>query len=341
MAYRNLINISCASTAEVFRHTLDFLTSSNGIADYSASGLGWTIYDSQFATSRDNPAADDWVVVTSAGENGKQALYYRLLFSTLANSILRTRAGLYWNASTKAWVVPMSSTDQASGPTTGAAYNLWIYGDLDRINIIVGNGTTNYGRSYGLIDTAHDATIATTTGSVSSGSNVVVPVDAVPASWSVGRAVIVRNSATIERAVIGAISGTNVTLATLANSYAAGARIARDYATLINVGANWIDTGRVQIGRSGLTTDAGQTVASNSDTTTFQAADPDQLNGDIWLADAVKVYSNTYGYYGTWPDVLECSTTGITSGQVLTDEADGASYRALLVDSKMYLFREV
>lgn len=342
MAYRNLVNVSCASITEVFRHVKDFLISRNGIADYSASGLGWTLHDSSFAVDQDNPASGDWIVLYSPGEDGKKDLYYSIKFVALASSILQTRSGLYWNATTNAWVLGYPGSDQSNGPTTGSAFTLWVYGSLDRLYIVIGNGSANYGRAFGMLVSPHDATTVLTTAAVSAGSNVVVPVASVPASWAVGKAIFVRDNAGIERAVISAIDGLNVTVATLANGYASGATVARDYATFISYGAgSMVGAGRTQIGRSGLTTDAGQTITGgDAPTTIINAADPDLLN-NCHATTRVTAYNASYGFYGYHGDLLVVSPTGITSGNVYVDEATGDQYRALSINSVMYLFREV
>lgn len=339
--YKNLISVTCASAVEVYRHVLDFITARNGIADYSTSGLGWILHDSRFSVNRDSPTVDDWAVITSPGENGRQALYYRLLYSTLANSIIRTRAGLSWNATSNAWVSGFPTADQSSGPTSGTAFAVWIYGDLDHINIIIGNGSINYGRAFGLLDgTPHSAEVALTTAAVSAGSNVVIPLDVVPPAWTLGDTLYVRSAASIEQVTLAALGAGQITVAALGNTYGAGSAVAGDYAPFVSYSSNFVDTGRTQIGRTGITTDAGQTVMGDAHSTILGAADPDGLGGNVWVADRVKVYNGNYGYYGHHRHLYEASTTGLASGSIYLDAA-GNQYRALLIDSRMYLLLEV
>lgn len=348
MAYKNLVNVSGLNEAGVWRHLKDWLTSRNGIADYTASGLGWTLHDSSFAVDADTPTVGDWVVLKSTGENGKQALYTQLTYSTLANSIVRRSAGLYWNAATNAWEAgfPGVGTIQANYPTGGTSFNLYIYGSLDKFCTVIGNGTTLYASYFGLVgETLYDSTIATTAGAVTAGSNVVASVDSVPASWAVGKAVFIRDEAHIERTVIGAISGTDVTLATLANGYASGARIARDYVVLLTWGGYGLYGFFTQISRGGVvgsTTNA----ATSSDIILTGAADPDLLN-DAHVADKIRVIIasgvNLAGYYGALSDILLISSSGLVSGNVYQDES-GQSWRALTISQTtagMVLFREV
>lgn len=344
MARKNLIAVNCASIDEVFRHIKDWLCARNGIVDYSASGLGWTLHDSSFAVNQDAPAANDWIVISSTGENGKQNLYYRMLFTTLASSIIRTRSGLHWNPSTDAWAQPYPNADVSGGPTTGSSFILYIYGSLDQFSIIIGNGTTLYGRHYGLQeDTFHDSTIAITTGDVAAGTGVVIPVDAVPASWSVGKSVIVRNLATIEKTTITAISGLNVTM-TLANAYPAGARIARDYGTFISASTYFVSLGHGQINHSGTVGSVNNDLDGNFLSETLLAGDSDSMNS-CHSTEYTELYDTNGtpgGRYGRiTKDMLNVSSTGTVSGTVYSDDLTGDNYRALLVNSKMYLFREV
>lgn len=340
MAYKNLINVPCASIQQVFRHVKDWLGSRNGIANYSSSGLGWTVHDSFFATNADTVAVNDWVVFRSAGENGKQDLYYYMLFSTLANSILRTQAGLYWDTSTNAWVEPYMSTVQPAGPTTGSAFNLFIFGSLDSFSIIIGNGSAFSGRYFGLLDDPMtDATVATSSGSITAGSNQVLTVDAVPASWATGVKVFIRDLAGIELATISAISGNDVTFATLVNGYVSGAKIARDYCPIISWSTQFLDIGYTQISRTGSLAEGDKQGVRMYNSTLLDTAAPDKASS-LHLTEYSRVAYYGQGYYGRHKDILLSSNTGITSGTVYTDQY-GVNWRALSIGSVMHLFREV
>ncbi len=348
MAYKNLVNVSCASTKEVFRHLKDWLTKRSGIADYSTAGLGLTVHDYYYAGgNQDAPAEGDWIVFRSAGENGKRSLVFRLLFSSLANGIVRVAAGLSWNATTNAWVVGMySGQDVPNGPTTGSTFNLSIYGSLDSISIIIGNGSALYGRAIITPDNPmHDDTVALTTSAVSSGSGVVVPVDSVPSSWSVGKSIYVAHDNAQEKTAITAINGLNVTM-TLANSYASGARISRDMVMLESYNNYYLGQMFLLLSHSGVSASSNY-VSTAVNTTLLSSADPDPSNSCHVpaLIDIVGTVAITDGYYGTVRDVLRVSSTGITSGKVYQDDATGAQFRALSImeDSTptMYLLREV
>lgn len=342
MAYRNLVACACASAGEVWRHTKDFLTSRNGIANYSSSGLGWSLVDSSFAVDADTPTVGDWVVLSSPGEDGREALYYRILYSSVANSILRTRAGLSWDAAAHNWVTPFPSAEQSAGPTAGTSFTVAVYGDLDGFTILVGDGTTWYARHFGrTADTLGDPTVALATGAVSAGSSIVVPVDTVPSSWAVGRAVIIRDEAKIERAVISALGAGAVTLATLANGYAAGARLSGDHVVIITNSTYNLDNFNALVGRGGAVV-PGNLVAARVLSTVLTDADPDQLNGDHateFVRLGLSSGTNIIGLYGRLRNILQVSTVGITAGVVYADEA-GGSWRAYTLGASRFLFKE-
>lgn len=342
MAYKNLINVSCASTAEVFRHVKDWLGSRNGIANYSTTGLGWTLHDSYFATNADSVAINDWVVLSSSGEDGKRGLYYRILFASLANSILQTRGGLYWNAATDAWVSALATADQANGPTTGSTFSLYIYGDLNAFTIIIGDGSAWFARHFGAAaETLYSDTPVLTTSSVTAGSSVSVPVGTVPATWAVGQAVIIRDNAAIERTTIISKTGSAITV-NLANSYASGAMVAADYSVLCTNGNFSLTNFHTQIGRGGAVAPTA-TVNARLQTDLLNDPDPDQLNS-AYYTQPVRISlgtgTNVIGYYGQLRNILVVSSTGITAGSTHTDDT-GATWRAFPIGSYTYLFKEV
>lgn len=339
MAYKNLINVSGLSESQVWRHLCDWLTSRNGIADYSTLGLGWTLHDSSYANNADTPTVGDWVVLYSSGEDGKQDLYIRLLYSTVANSIVRINSGLYWNSSTNAWVSSFPGSDQAAGPTSGTVFNLYIYGSLDHFSVVVGNGTTLYGRYFGL---GSNLPIATTTSAISSGSVVVVPVDVIPESWRVGDAVFVRDIANIKKAVISDLGGTNVTLGSLTVGFSAGAKISRGHSVYCSTGTGFIGSGNLQVGGTGVVASIATGVYN---ATVLGYGNPDSVNG-CHTTEYNRIFASGYlSDHGVHRDILNVSSTGITSGAVYQDFETGENWRALSVyvssGNRMLLFREV
>ncbi len=81
MAYKNLLNIDCADKKEFFCRMRDFICKRNGTYDYSSTGIGWTLHDSSYAVDEDNPAANDWYVICSPGEGGKDDMYFKIAWN--------------------------------------------------------------------------------------------------------------------------------------------------------------------------------------------------------------------------------------------------------------------
>lgn len=326
---------------------MDFLTSRNGIADYTASGLGWTLHDSSFAVDADTPTVNDWVVLSSPGESGDDALYLYLTYQTVANGIYRVQSGLHWNAATNAFVSPYPATVQNLGLISGVAFSLYVYGDMDSVVILVSNGTYLYGNYYGALDgTSGDATIARTTAAVSAGSSVALPLDAVPASWLVGGKVVVRDLTNIAQATIADITGDVVTVSSLAAGYASGARVQEECCHFISKSIMFVNDGYGLIGRTGVVAGNNNTLSGyNHNANVLAAVDPDE-QGLAWAVDFSHVVKSTSpaGYFGRHRNLMVVSATGITAGGVYTDGA-GQSWRALPVyfssSARMLLFREV
>ena len=110
MAYANLVNQSCIGfTEEAFQRIRDFICKRNGTYDYSATGIGWTLHDSYYATDEDNCAIGDWFVVKSVGESGDEDLYFKIKWHEADHMSLQGM--LYWNAITDTGVVNYPSTD--------------------------------------------------------------------------------------------------------------------------------------------------------------------------------------------------------------------------------------
>lgn len=343
MARHQLLGISCASTTEVWRHAVDFLLARNGIADYSASGMGWSMIDSQFAVNIDAPAVGDWVVIGSAGEDGKQRLRLQMIFATLANSIIQTRSGLGWNTSTNAWYSSYPAANVAGGPTTGSAFTLWIFGTLDAISIVIGNGTANYLRHYGLADnTMYDQEVMVASAAITAGANRVVGVDAVPELAAAGMAVIVRDGVSCEKAVLSVVSGTNLTLS-LTNSYASGAHISLDYSTVMACGPQSFASGVYgQIGRDGKVGGTSANLTARFNDNLLGDCNPDLLNSDAIAEQIMFTDSSSGGYHGCARDVLHGSSAGYSSGLEYTDRITGNTWRALsCYSNQLYLFRQV
>ena len=324
MSYKNLVAEAIASRAEVFKRFRDWLCKRNGSYDYSVAGLGWTLHDSSYATNENTPAANDYFVAKSVGESGKEDLYLKVIYSATSGQI-QVQHFQYWNNATHAGVNGMTAVNnwQVAEATAGTLY---IYADLDTICVLTLIGANQYGCISGLVaDPKYDRTIAISEGAVAAGSNVVVTVDAVPSSWVVGGRVVIRDNANMERIIIAAINGLDVTFTSLVASYAAGCKFAKDYPVITSNTSNLAGAYTVLFGHQGTKQAAASTTLVLA---SFAAAgDPDPLDGEF-LATPYEMGDTTSGYYGCL-GVLGMSASGYTHLGVYTTP-EGVNYRAII-----------
>jgi len=332
VSYRNLINVASASIAESFKRIRDFICRRNGSYDYSATGIGWTLWDSSYAVDENAPATGDWFVIKSIGENGKQDLYYRFILNA---STITVYGYLYWNAATNAGIKEFGSPNAiniSSGATT-----LWIYGDLDHVCIGYVN-TSNYLFMMGAPHQGegfYDNAIAVSSASVSTGSNVVVTVDAVPDTWYVGQKLYHWDTAGLNVVTIAALGAGTVTLATVSAAKLAGNKLSGDIgyfcsnSNALAAVACVADRSTGAVGAVNLQTSEWAVTVAGTD-----ALNSKRASGDLFLAAAGSAY-------GKVPDVKITSATGATHNTPYTDQG-GNTWRLLLVYSgKALMVKEV
>ena len=337
MAYKNLVAEAIASRAEVFKRIRDWLCKRNGSYDYSVTGLGWTLHDSSYATNENSPASGDYFVIKSTGESGKEDLYFKLTYSA-TSAYIQVQMFQYWNNSTHVGVNGQTAVNNLYVVESGSG-TLYIYANLDKIFIFTLIGASNYGGLWGLLDDSlYDRTVAISSASVSAGSNVVVTVDSVPSSWTVGGKVVVRDNANIERITISAISGSNVTFSAIAASYAAGCKFSKDYPVMSQNGLTINGAFITLLGHNGTKLASTTLTAPTSPGT---AGDPDPAENE-YLAAPFGMGDTTTGYYGHFSDVLSIVTTGYSHLSVYTTP-DAVNYRAIisLYGPLPVLFKEV
>lgn len=248
MAYANLVSQACTNNAEVFKRVRDFLCKRNGSYDYSTTGIGWTLHDAVYAADQDNVAFGDYFVAYSPGEDGDQDLYVKV---TYTSGYVNIHIYLYWNNSTHAGVTAASTANNWTN-TNSTASTLWVYGDLDSVVFIAKYGTTYYTVISGHCPDSLFATgVATSAASVSSGSGVVVAVDAVPSGWVSGRKIYIRDNANIEIVTISSIDGTNVTISSISASYLAGCKLQGEVSYISTGTAAFLSTHHAVIGHTG------------------------------------------------------------------------------------------
>ena len=335
MSYANLVNQASASNAETFQRIRDFVCKRNGTYDYSTDGIGWTLHDSSYAVDEDTLTANDWVVFKSVGEGGKHNLYFRLTYKATAMDL----AGyLYWDNSTHAGVratgTHSSNINTPSGETT-----FWLYGDLDAVILSYTNGATRFLAVFGTIkdgEAFYDNTVATSVGSVSAGSNVVVTLDYVPVAVPAGAKVYLWDDASCEICTVVSKDATTVTLATVGTSKATGCRLAGDQCYFVNSQSNPGNLATIADRVNGTSAGAPQYTLNAG---LFSVLYDVEILNSKRIAEPVAV-GNTTGVYGILPHIKKTSATGATHGDTYTD-TDGTGYRILMAASYAYLVREV
>ena len=245
---------------------------------------------------------------------------------------------LYWNNSTHAGV-RATGTHSSNINTPAGANTFWLYGDLDAVILSYTNGASRFLAVLGTIkdgEAFYDNTIATSVGSVSAGSNVVVTLDYVPVAVPAGAKVYLWDDASCEICTVVSKDATTVTLATVGTSKSAGCRLAGDQCYFVNsqVNPGYLATiadrvNGTSVGASQYTLNAGL----------FSVLDDVEILNSKRIAEPVAV-GNITGVYGILPHLKKTSATGATHGDTYTD-TDGTGYRILTTLSYAYLVREV
>jgi len=237
MAYANLISQSCNNPIESFCRFRDFVCKRNATYDYSTTGIGWTLVDSDYTGASENvPGNNNWFVIYSDGEDGLRDLYYKF---TLKNSGYIDVIGyLYWNSST-----------QTGTQLFGAIYNwtttwstnniLYIFGDLDAIFGITQFGTNYFTCHFGWMpDSPISQDIINYSSAITAGGSVELTFSSVPSEWAVNTKLFVWDNTNIELVNISAIDGNDVTFTNIASSYASGADFSMERTNFVQHGTS-------------------------------------------------------------------------------------------------------
>ena len=333
MARKNLVNQACANRAEVFKRFRDFVCARNGSYDYSAGGIGWTLHDSSYAVDQNTISTNDWFVIKSTGENGKEDLYFRCTY--IANYI-KIEGFLYWNNSTHAGVGQYNTTSNwyiidAAVPV------LWIYGNLNSIFAIARESSASssfYPATFGkLANTLYDDTPVTCTTSLTAGSARTIEFGvAVPSTWKVGQKLYLRSNTSVEMITVISISSTSIT-ANLAGSHASGAKVSADLGYYVLGSNNLLGNYPVVLMNRAGTTPSNTYPFLTGPLVSYGY--PETLNGDHLLSPVMLAYTGGQ-WYGEIDGVYGRYSTGMTALEVYQSR-DGNNYRAFTVNSGGYI----
>lgn len=348
MAYANLVAQPVVDKREAFSRFRDFLCKRNGTYDYSTTGIGWTLLDSSYANDEDTAVMNDWFVIYSAGENGKEDLYFKI---TWTSGYIKIEGYQAWNPSTHTGSAnKYNSNSNFSFIDADINKFIWVYGDLDFIFLMYDYTDVNRACYFGMVPPADDninTDIATCSAAISAGTDVSILVDTVPADWAVGRQITIRTAhfndmATVkaEIIVIKTLSGNTIT-ADISNDYTANFKLS-SYLGYLCIGANQLlSTTYTFISILGAVnapmTHHNQPISSSQ-------FDPCGFD-DSYILNPIVSYASTGGWpAGKLKHIKYMSTTylgTILAGDVLVDN-DNNFWRIYMVyNSKVIAIREV
>lgn len=347
MAYVNLVNEvldnagTDAGEAEAFMRFRDFVCKRNGTYDYSATGIGWTLHDSSYAVDEDNAQINDWFVIHSTGETGRDKMYFKVI---LIADHIQINGWQYWNNSTHAGEGTSYFRDNAWFIQNPVA--LYIYGDLDFIHPIIAGiaGTTNWSHgNFGCLDDSwlvplegmgipRNVQVCSSALSAGSDVSIVVP-DSSSKLWAPDCHLFIMDDASIERILVKANNGSTTLTADLTNSYSAGARIAVVFPYYVpqRYSYDWPGrTGPYNATLHDLSGNLGPTNMTRTsvlDSSSFNMLDGNGYWGNLQVAGPKFICRSATGDgpLGHIPNCYEMyDTTGLTHEDLLDDVTDPA-----------------
>ena len=346
MAYANIVQINCADKKEAFCRMRDFICKRNGTYDYSANGIGWTLWDSSYATDENNPAINDWFVIKSAGESTKEDLYFKFTWTSGYIVVFGFQA---WNPTAHTGGNQYNTINYNYTVSESLVPQLWVYGDLDSVFICT-KAAADTDVRYTIFGKAQkpweylDDQVAICSSALTAGNDVEITVDSVPAGWAVGRQVFIRTTHTdatatvkIEKITIKTLAGLVIT-ADLVNSYTANSKLTDHVGYFCNYSASALGTAYLLI-------DAAGAVGTGTTTISFDSAvagtnnDPGSYETRYGMAE---VSLNAYnGHAGKIKNMYSVALGTLALFDVL-EEADGTQWRYIKVYyATYYVFKEV
>lgn len=213
MAYTQLVDIQCTNAADFFQRFRDFVCKRNGTYDYSVTGIGWTLHDSVYAVNQNTLTANDYIVIYSPGESGREQMYFRI--SYLGTTQLAMLGYLYWNNTTHGGVISYESSLYAMG--VAASPKLCVYGNLDSVAFLNGNAVSVAWRMFGKLQSFDSnivsETIAFSTTDLSAGIDKSIVLDiTLPSDWGVNKNLFIWDNAHIEQVSIKTINTSTKTI---------------------------------------------------------------------------------------------------------------------------------
>lgn len=328
MAYRNLVLQACADKAEFFCQIRDFVCSLNGTyADYTSTGLGWTLVDAVYTTSEDAPVLNDYFVITSTGSSGKEKFFIKIQWSS--TSYIAVTLYAYWDASAHSGYVGSSSINW--NVPDGTVFELSVYGSEDTLNLIESlHGAIDYHVGFSLLENDFIGTdVLQLSSGASSGSSVVLSLDgAVPSHWKVNDIVYLWGAGQyVDRCQITNIGTNEITVASLSHNKAIGTCVALFPPYTLWTGTTFYCMSHVSTAWASF---------ASATFTTYQA----EPCNSVYLMFPLVIGSSSYGYGGKVKDVLFYSAA-LSTEKVIYTTKDGDEYRYFKLSTNYYAFPEV
>lgn len=321
----NLVNQSCVDYEEMFQRLRDFLCKRNGTYDYSGSGIGWTLYDAVYAVDENTLSDGDYFVAYSAGESASDDMYVKFMYE-ITTYWFMTMGYLSWDAVAHTGGPAVGSYDFGS-QQRGSSPRLWIYGDLDAIIVLSHDGTSYYGSYFGKYENLpYPDTKATSSSSVSSGTDVVITVDAVPSWWWVGQNIFIRDDDGGELITIKAISGLDIT-ADVTTARAAGCKLQASWSFFVQQSNNLTELAVGYASHIGDMGSGGARSETSAINTAVSSVTLEELNQASVTAPLMRYDSNPDEYYGTMKHLLGVNGSIGVAEDVLLDRVSGNQYR--------------
>ena len=205
---------------------LNTVDAMNKIKSFLVTTVGWTLVDDHMAD------AAPYFVLLSHGESGKEDVCVQFLNDSSADMI-SVIPMLSWDGAGHLAVKPAGGAGTTGLTTRDAAQFLyWVYADLDHAFIVTKLDNTIYDACYvGLVKRFWSDQVAITNAPAAQGSNVVVSVD--DASFlTPNRYYLMKDNANIKQVRVTAVNTASnpdtITIQSLPNAFAAGAKIGED-----------------------------------------------------------------------------------------------------------------
>lgn len=283
---------------------------------------GWTLHDNQMGAS---PPYKVW---HSTGEDGKRGHFLQLRVSATADRSV-FRVFRHWNNATQVGQsqIPSAALPDSLFQTPNAGFPYWLYGDKDSLYTVTRQGSSYYLQVVANAQPFFSAAVATTTGAISAGAGVTIPVDTV-APFQVGKTYQLCNfnaaTGAGELVTVTAVGASDVTVASVANAHPSGALLGEMVARFVLAphssstfwGGNtacWTAT----------TTHASPSHASVS---VHASGGPDGWQGYRWLIPVIAhLPSSPTIIFGTLPNFYTVRSAGLGSEDTIT--VNGVVYK--------------